>query len=198
MSNPNHPKPGAVIKTDPIKTLKDVKAIKKMLAGNTRDLCLFTCGLSWFMRAGDLLSIRVGQVRHLKPGESFVLREQKCKKIRNIAIGQNVYDVIQALIKSMGNDVSDDSYLFQSRKGGGKLAVPTLGAMVKSWCKSINLVGNYSSHSLRKSGSYLNRVCYGVDVATLMQVLGHSTQKMTMQYICVQPDEVQNCYLREL
>jgi integrase len=96
----------------------------------------------------------------------------------------------------MGEGISDDAYLFPSRKGG-KLTVPTLGAMVKSWCKAINLPGNYSSHTLRKSGAYLNRVCYGVDVATLMQVLGHSNQRMTMRYICVQEGEVQSCFMRE-
>jgi integrase len=149
------------------------------------------------MRAGDLLSIRVGQVRGLKVGESFVIREQKCGKVRTITISKSTHEAIQALLKSMGNEVSDNAFLFQSRKGGGKLTVPTLGAMVKSWCKSINLVGNYSSHTLRKSGGYLNRTCYGVDIPTLMTVYGHSTQRMTLNYLCIQEEEVQSCFMRE-
>jgi integrase len=197
MKNTNSPKPGSILKTEPIKTLKDVKAIKKLLAGSPRDLCLFTCGVSWLLRAGDLLSIRVGQVRSLKVGESFTIREQKCGKLRTITISQSTHEVIQALLASMGDKATDDAYLFQSRKGGA-LTVSTLGSMVKAWCNAINLPGQHSSHTLRKSGAYLNRVCYGVDVATLMEVLGHSTQKMTMHYLCIQPEEVQSCYLREL
>jgi integrase len=197
MPNPNHPKPGSVIKVEPIKTLKDVRAIKKMLAGSPRDLALLSCGLSWMLRAGDLLSIRVGQVRGLKVGGSFVIREQKRGKVRVISISKSCHEVIQALLANMGDKATDDAYLFQSRKGGGALTVPTLGAMVKEWCKAIHLVGNYSSHSLRKSGAYLNRVCYGVDIAVLMDVLGHSTQRMTMNYICIQPEEVTDCLMRD-
>jgi len=196
MKNTNHPKPGSILKTEPIKSLKDVKAIKKMLSTNQRDLCLFVCSISWMTRASETLSIRIRQVRSLKVGESFVLREKKTGKLRTITISKNTHEVIQALIASMGDKATDDAYLFQSRKGGA-LTVSTLGSMVKAWCQSINLVGNYSSHTLRKSGAYLNRVCYGVDLATLTQVLGHSTQKMTMNYICIQEEEVQSCYLRD-
>jgi integrase len=197
MRNANHPKPGSILKTEPIKSLKDVKAIKKMLSTNQRDLCLFVCSISWMTRASETLSIRTGQIRNLKVGESFVLREQKTGKLRTITISKSTHEVIQALLASMGDKATDDAYLFQSRKGG-KLTVSTLGSMVKSWCKSINLPGQHSSHTLRKSGAYLNRVCYGVDVAVLMEVLGHSTQKMTMNYLCIQPEEVQSCYLRDL
>lgn len=197
MKNPNRPEPGSILKTEPIKTLKDVRSIKKLLAGSPRDLCLFTCGVSWLLRAGDLLSIRVGQVRSLKVGESFVLREQKCGKIRTITISKTTYEVIQGQIASMGDKATDDAYLYPSRKGG-KLTVSTLGSKVKEWSRQINLIGNYSSHTLRKTGAYLNRVCYGVDVATLMEVLGHSSQRMTMNYLCIQPEEVQSCYMRDL
>jgi integrase len=188
-----------VIKADPIKTLKDVKAIKRQLGNCPRDLALFTCGISWFLRAGDLLSIRVGQVRGLRAGESFVLREEKCGKVREIVVGHNVHQVLQDLLKSMGDGVCDSDFLFQSRKGQkNKLTVPTLSSMVKGWCKDINLSGHYSSHSLRKTGGFLNRTLFNVDVATLMKVYGHSTQQMTMKYICVQEEEVKSCYLREL
>jgi len=197
MRNANHPKPGSILKTEPIKTLKDVKAIKKLLAGNKRDVCLFVCSISWMTRASETLSIRVSQIRGLKVGESFVLREQKTGKLRTITLSKSCHEAIQALLASMGDKATDDAYLFQSRKGGA-LTVSTLGSKVKAWCQSIRLVGNHSSHTLRKTGAYLNRVCYGVDLATLTQVLGHSTQKMTMNYICIQPEEVQSCYLREI
>ncbi|MBV5329943.1 MAG: tyrosine-type recombinase/integrase [Chlorobium sp.] len=196
MKNHNRPQPGSILKTEPIKTLKDVKAIKKLLADSPRDLCLFTCGVSWLLRAGDLLSIRVGQVRSLKVGESFTIREQKCGKVRVIAISKGCHEVIQALLTSMGDKATDDAPLFRSRKGGA-LTVSTLGSMVKEWCDAIHIPGQHSSHTLRKTGAYLNRVCYGVDVATLMQALGHSSQQMTMTYLCIQPEEVQGCYLRE-
>lgn len=55
--NPNHPKKGSTIKVDPIRKLKDIKAIKKLLANKPRDLALFTIGINTNLRASDLLRL---------------------------------------------------------------------------------------------------------------------------------------------
>lgn len=72
--NPNHPKPGSNIKVDPIRSKRDIATIKRMLADRPRDLALFTLGINTNLRASDLLSIKVGQVRDLKPGDEITLR----------------------------------------------------------------------------------------------------------------------------
>ncbi|MEI6261428.1 MAG: hypothetical protein WCR46_16190 [Deltaproteobacteria bacterium] len=41
MSNPNHPVKDSQIKVDPIKSIKDIKSIKKLLKDNLRDYALF-------------------------------------------------------------------------------------------------------------------------------------------------------------
>ena len=69
--NFNSPKPGSKITVHPIKRLKDIKAIKKLLADKPRDLALFTVGINTNLRASDLLGIRVGDVRYLKPMDEF-------------------------------------------------------------------------------------------------------------------------------
>ena len=56
--NLNHPKKGVKIKVRPIKQMKDIKAIKKLLTDNPRDLCLFTLGINTNLRASDLLNLR--------------------------------------------------------------------------------------------------------------------------------------------
>ena len=50
--NPNRPAPGSTIRVEPIKQLK---AIKKMLAGRPRDLALFALGINTNLRASDLI-----------------------------------------------------------------------------------------------------------------------------------------------
>ena len=57
--NPNHPKKGSQIKVDPIKKLKDIKAIKKILANKPRDFALFTIGINTNLRASDLLRLTI-------------------------------------------------------------------------------------------------------------------------------------------
>jgi hypothetical protein len=73
MSNPNHPKTGSQIKVDPIKNLKDVKSIKKLLKDNPRDYALFVIGINTNLRASDLVNITVQQVQDLKAGNDQLI-----------------------------------------------------------------------------------------------------------------------------
>lgn len=197
MNNPNHPKAGTSIKVEPIRDLKDVRSIKKQLAGNTRDLAIFTVGINTKLRASDLVALTVGMVKHLQPGEHFTIRERKTGKDSAITINKTVYEVVQSLLATIP-DASDDQPLFQSRKGGAALTPISINKMVKGWCSQINLKGNYGSHTLRKTFGYHHRVTFGTDIPTLMQMFNHSTQRQTLEYLCIQPEEIKNAYMREL
>ncbi len=198
MNNLNHPQKGAIIKVEPIRDLKDLKNIKKLLSDKPRDLCIFTIGINTNLRASDLLKLKLGQVRHLQSGQHFTLREKKTGKERTITLNKTVTESIQGLLKSMGNDVNDTDYLFQSRKGKGKLSTPTLNAMVKSWCRDINLRGNYGSHTLRKTMGYIHRTVFNTDIPTLMTMFNHSTQRQTLSYLGIQAAEIKDAYLKEI
>jgi integrase len=89
-------------------------------------------------------------------------------------------------------------HLFKSRKGGGPLTVPTVNNMVKAWCRAVRLKENYGSHSLRKTWGYHQRVTYKVDIPTLMVCFNHATQRQTLDYLCIQPEEIRNVFRNEL
>ena len=198
MSNPNRPAPLSVIRVEPIRDLKAIKTIKKLLADKPRDLCLFTLGINSNLRASDLVKITVGQVRHVQPKGHITLRERKTGKIRNITINDTVYAALQSLLKHLGEDVTDDALLFQSRKWKGQLTTPTMNALVKGWCKMIGLQGNYGSHSLRKTFGYIHRTQFNTDLPTLCQMFNHATQRQTLSYLGIQEQEVQDAYLKEI
>ena len=80
--NPNHPQKGSTIKVEPIKKTKDIDTIKKLLRDKPRDLALFTVGINTNLRASDLLSLKVGQVRGLKANDEIELKERKTGKRR--------------------------------------------------------------------------------------------------------------------
>jgi integrase len=189
--NRNHPAKGSSISVEPIRNLKDIKAIKKMLTGNPRDLCIFTLGINTNLRASDILNIKVKQVRGL---EELALKEKKTGKIRRITLNKTVIEAVRALLAS--REYADEDYLFLGQRG--PLTVPTLSRMVKEWCKSINLKGNYGSHTLRKTWGYHQRLTYGIGLPELMVCFNHSSQRQTLDYLCVQPDEVRDIYLNEL
>lgn len=188
--NSNRPEPGSTIKVDPIKSKKDIAAIKKILADNPRDMALFTVGINTNLRASDLLRITAGMVRGRKPGDDIELREQKTGKLRRITLNKACIDAIQALLAS--REYKDSDNLFQGQRG--TLTVPSINRLVKGWCRVINLRGNYGSHTLRKTWGYHQRVTFGTDIPTLMVCFNHSTQRQTLDYLCIQPEEIRGVY----
>jgi integrase len=196
MKNPNHPKINSMISVLPIMNLKDITTIKKRL-DTPRDFALFVVGINTAFRASDLLRIRVGQVRHLQPGDTLPVREKKTRKERRVTLNKAAQDAIQKLLATMPA-AADEEPLFQSRNGGKELQVTTLNRMLKKWCAWVNLPGNYGSHTLRKTFGYQHRVTFGTDLPTLMQVFGHSTQQQTLHYLCVQAEEVKDAFMRDL
>jgi integrase len=193
--NLNHPKSGSSTKVEPIKSVKDIKAVKKLLEGNPLHHCLFTIGINTNLRAVDLLSITAGQVRNLKPMDEITLREKKTGKSRRISLNKACIDSIQKLFTS--RQYSDSEALFTGQRGA--LTVPTVSQLVKKWCATINLSGgNYAAHTLRKTWGYHQRVTFGMGLPELMVCFNHSTQRQTLEYLCIQPDEIKNVYSNEL
>ena len=189
--NLNHPKKGSTIKVEPIKELKDIGTIKKLLADNPRDFALFTIGINTNLRASDLLRIKVGMVRGLQPNDEIEVREKKTKKNKRITLNKACIDAIRNLLAS--KPFKDSDYLFQSQRAE-VLIVPSVVRMVKKWCKAINLKGNYGSHTLRKTWGYHQRVTFGTDIPRLMVCFNHSTQRQTLDYLCIQPAEIRDVY----
>jgi integrase len=192
---------GTSIRVDPIRDPKDIRLIKKILSDHPRDFALFVLGINTNLRASDLLRIRIGDVRYLKPGEYFTLREKKTAKLRSVTVNKAVFDAIHALLVSMSS-VLDTEYLFQSRKkqsaSGGMLTVSYVNSLVKGWCREINLRGNYGAHTLRKTFGYVHRTVFGTDIPTLMEMFNHSSQRQTLTYLGIQPSEIKDAYLKEI
>ena len=150
-------------------------------------------GINTNLRASDLCRITVGMVRELKMGDELVLVEKKTGKERRINLNDECVKAIQKLIQSSNEPRSDDSQLFRGRQG----VIKTTGVnyLVKKWCLMINLKGRYGSHSLRKTFGYQMRVQHKVSIPILMTMFNHSSQKQTLDYLCVQPDELKEVYM---
>jgi integrase len=193
--NPNHPKKGSTIKVEPIRKTKDIETIKKLLSDKPRDLALFTLGINTNLRASDLLSLKVGQVRGLKANDEIELKERKTGKRRRITLNSACINAVKNLLAS--KPLKDSDYLFHSQRGK-VLTVPSVHRLVKSWCGAINLKGNYGSHTLRKTWGYHQRLTFGTDLPRLMVCFNHATQRQTLDYLCIQESEIKDVYMNEL
>lgn len=189
----NHPKIGSQIKVQPITDTRKIKAIKKLLADDPRNLALFTLGINTNLRASDLREIRVSDVRNLSVGETIEFKEKKTKKRRRITLNKASVEAIQQLLTD--GTFHDDDFLFKSQRGDQAISVSSINRLVKMWCDDVGLKGNFGSHTLRKTWGYHQRQA-GTDIPTLMAMFNHSTQKQTLDYLCIQAEEIQDAYLK--
>lgn len=196
--NPNRPKTGSSIKVEPIRTKIAIDNIKKILRDRPRNFCLFTLGINTAYWAGELLSIRLGQVRHLDIGDALDLKQSKTQEYRLVTLNRPSVEAIRYYLRHDPHlrHADDDAHLFYSRFGE-VLTVPTLTNMVKTWCQAVGLKGNYGSHSMRKTWGWW-QYKRGKLVPLLMEAYGHATQKQTLDYLCIQAEEVAELYDLEL
>ena len=194
----NRPNKGSVLRKEPIRDYSAIEDIKRLLKDKWNShfpQWKFHCSN---LRACDLLNLTIDQVQYLQVGDDLVLREKKTKKIRTIVINQAVWHVLNDWIEIHPQRENGQAPLFLSRKGGKALRVPTLSGMVKSWCNAVGLTGSFGCHTLRKTFGYQHRVRSKTDLPTLQTIYGHSHQRQTLDYLCVQPDEVRDAYMKEI
>ena len=177
MANHNSKK-GMLIDVQPIKTKQEIAEMLEALGMSKeyglRNQLLFKLGISTGLRCGDLVALKVEQV---KGKSSFKIREGKTQKERTVyldGVMADIADYIETL-------PSDTVYLFPSRKGDGHITTTQAYRVIT---KAGDLIGNHSigSHTMRKTFGY---TYYNAtrDIATLMEIFNHSSQKTTLRYI---------------
>ena len=196
MTSTNHPKKGSNITVEPIRRLEDIKAIKKLLANSPRDYLLFTMGINNGLRIGDLLRLKVRDVQGVKPGDTVRVREQKTEKDNVLVINRATHKALQNYLRQ--KNPAPEEHLFLSQKKNGPLTVSYANRLIKSWCKAINLRGNYGTHTLRKTFGYIQRKHFGVGYDILCKRFNHTSPAVTMRYLGKKAREVSGVLINEI
>ena len=194
--NYNKPKVGSKITVDPIRRMKDIQAISKLLSDNPRNNLLFVMGTNNGLRTGDLLKLKVSDVKGMRVGDTLVIREGKTGKRNILIMNKSIHKSLQIYLEKI--KPSDDDLLFASRKGKRSITIQCVNNMVKKWTGEINLKGNYGAHSLRKTWGYVQRTVYGVGFEILCKRFNHSSPAITMRYLGIEDKEVQNILMNEV
>jgi integrase len=194
--NENHPKKGDRIAVEPIRSLKDIKAISSLTKDNPRDHLLFLLGINNGLRAADLIRLKAGDVRDMEVGDTLTIRESKTQKDNILVINKTVHKALRAYLDKV--QPKNDDYLFSSRKGSSHLQSQAVSKLVKSWTKAINLKGNYGAHSLRKTWGYIQRTVHGVGFEIICKRYNHSSPAITMRYLGIQDKEVHSTLMHEI
>jgi integrase len=193
--NRNHPKKGSSITVEPIREIKDIKRIKRNLKDKPRDLLLFTLGINNGLRIGDLLKLKVQDVKNLQPGDTFTIREQKTKKSNVVMINKEVRRTLAVYLDAI--QPNDEDFLFKSRIGQNQsLNKSYVNSLVKKWTADIK--GNYGTHSLRKTFGYIQRKVFGTSFEVICKRFNHSNPSITMRYLGIEDKEVNGILLNEI
>lgn len=176
MANHNEKK-GMLIDVQPLKSKEEIREMLDAL-GRTefglRNQLLFKLGISTGLRCGDLVALRVEQV---KGKSSFKIREGKTKKERTVHLDQ----LMVAIADYVDTLPPGTTYLFPSRKGDEHISTTQAYRIITD---AGDKIGNNSvgSHTMRKTFGYTYYNATN-DIATLMEIFNHSSQKTTLRYI---------------
>lgn len=170
----------------PIRDKNKIEEIKTYLKENgSRDLLLFTMGINTGLRISDLLKLKVVDVK----GKSHVeIKEQKTGKIKRFPLLGNLQSMIDEYIKGK----LDNDYLFKSRNGSNKPITRVMAYMIiNDACRKAQITDNVGTHTLRKTFGYHHYQTFH-DVAILQYLLNHSSPSITLRYIGITQDNIEN------
>ena len=186
------------MRVDPIRTMKDVNAIRKLLNDKPRDLLLFNLGVGSGIRCGDLLKLKIADIMDRNLYDKITIVEGKTKKINYILINKNIFKSINIYLESLQN-IDPEYYVFKSRKGRNyPISIYYVGLLVKKWTSMINLKGNFGAHSLRKTWATIQRLVYNVDISLVQKRLNHNSSSVTKAYIGIIDSEIEDILKHEI
>ena len=146
----------------PIKKSEQVRDIQDYLRHkNERDYLLFTLGITTGYRAGDLVQLKVRDVKEaIRYGEFRILEGKKknSKNIKRKNIKPRIAIILPGLekvLKAYIKDKKDYEYMFPSRKGRGKKHIQTnrVTEILKEAAEYFGLY-DITAHSMRKTYAY--------------------------------------------
>ncbi|BCD26935.1 DNA integration/recombination/invertion protein (plasmid) [Bacillus cereus] len=159
--------------------LEDMKwALKRHCS--ERDYIMFLIGINTGLRVGDLLKLKVSDVKKKK---KVVIQEGKTKKVRQLNL-VNIYDEIQLYVSQI-----DSEWLFPSRKGD-KAITPTQAYRQLQKAGEMADIDSVGTHTMRKTFGYWFYK-QTKDVAKLQDILNHSHPEITMLYIGIRAEEIE-------
>jgi len=178
---------------EPIRSESQIKMIKGNLyrQKNPRDFLLFVFGINSGLRIGDLLSLKLGDVKDSRGNlkDDLDIREQKTGKTRKVFFNKQIKEAISYYLKKV--DIFDlDRYLFTNEKSKKNKPITRVRAyqLINEWCREVGIKHKVGGHTLRKTFGYHLRM-QGISIEQISSLLNHQNIKVTFRYIGIDQDE---------
>lgn len=171
---------------EPIRKINDVNKVKTALGKQSkRNQLLFILGINTGLRISDILKLKVSDVKNKK---YIIIQEQKTKKMRKIIIS----NTIKISLRQFTEQKNSNEYLFKSRKGNNR-PISRIQAyrIIHDACQKAEVKERIGTHTMRKTFGY-HFYKQTKDIALLQNILNHSSPNVTLRYIGVNQDIIDN------
>ncbi len=166
----------------PIRSKEEIENMKWALKRHCseRDYIIFLIGLNTGLRVGDLLKLKVSDVKR----KQFTIQEGKTKKARKINIA-NIFEEVKVYAATV-----DSEFLFPSRKGDKAITTTQAYRQLQKAAEFAE-VESIGTHTMRKTFGYWFYK-QTRDIAKLQAILNHSHPQITLTYIGITSEEIEN------
>lgn len=181
-------------KVEPIRDKKRLEKMKTHLKNhNMRDWLLFTIGINSGLRISDILTLQVADV---KGKDRIQLRESKTGKVKDFPLSEKVKKAVCEYLKESGITAGP---LFPSRKTAGSRNTGSISRQqaydsISAAAKMAGIEDAVGTHTMRKTFGYWAYKA-GYDITRIQHLLNHSSPSVTLRYIGITKDELDDIYI---
>lgn len=171
---------------EPIRKKEDIQKVEKFLASKSkRDLLLFTIGTNCGLRISDIVALNVGDVQN----KNYIqIVEKKTGKFKKFPINSKLKPMFEEYTKGKNADEALFITIFKNR-------INRFAAyhIIKNACKAAGLEAKVGTHTMRKTFGYHHYQKFK-DVAMLQKIFNHSSPQITLRYIGIEQEQIEESY----
>jgi len=178
---------------EPIKSKKDVENIEKYLSKHSlRNRLIWAFGTNTGLRISDILGLNVEDVKNKQYVEVI---EKKTRKYKRFPLNGKLKVLIKEYLieRDKQYSITEDEPLFVGKKHC-RLDRSQVYRFINDVCKELKISVNVGTHTMRKTFGYHHYKQFN-DVALLQKIFNHSSPSITMRYIGIAQEELDESYI---
>lgn len=174
---------------EPIKKKEDIEQFANYLFKTSfKFYVIFILGINTGLRVSDILNLKVEDVKNK---DRVFIREQKTGKNKQFPLNKKLQKLLKDYLKTIDNESNMPIFIGERGDKLHRSIVYRALNEAKDKCKMKISIG---THTMRKTFGYHFYKKYN-DVVLLQKILNHSSPDITLRYIGITQDEIDNAYM---
>lgn len=178
---------------EPIKSTEDLNKVLNYLKQkeNIKYWLIFKIGLYSGLRVSDILALNIDDVEN---SDYVEIVEKKTGKHKKFPLNKELQEDIKYYLFIRKKQWSIDEFepLFIG-KMHSRLDRSQVYRIICRACANCNINGNFGTHTMRKTFGYHHYQQFK-DVALLQKIFNHSAPSITLRYIGIEQEEIDDSY----